>query len=335
MGWFWPLLNPAVFLEAAWAVLKIASSLKPNQIGKFSLPKSVKRSAVCIPVQQSINVVMPFNQICQKFLKIGKPEDNQFSSFAAFSINKFLQRRFHKSRPSYSLKQLFSQVKRPSFLALLLKNLYLDVSQLWQSSCRTVQSHSAAVNFINDKCANFTYKSLFSSYILALNELSYEKHARKMLTKLTPEQLLRRFCQKLWPENEKEKLFWQFLLSLRPSFIVIIKCVLTYMPIFICILYIFTFAALHTNTTKHWDSRALNLDYGLPLSLFRAHSWALSCFVTCILTINKYMTFKPTTCVLYLNTKSSTGSYLNLMHFFPNSGPKQRVMLPKLEKAFF
>ncbi len=42
------------------------------------------------------------------------------------------------------------------------------------------------VNFINVKRPNFTYESLFSSYILALNKLSYEKRARKMLMKLTP-----------------------------------------------------------------------------------------------------------------------------------------------------
>jgi len=42
------------------------------------------------------------------------------------------------------------------------------------------------VNFINVKCANFTYKSFFSSYILALNKLLYKKRARKMLMKLTP-----------------------------------------------------------------------------------------------------------------------------------------------------
>jgi len=31
LGWIWPLLNQAVFLEAAWVVLKIGSSLKLNQ----------------------------------------------------------------------------------------------------------------------------------------------------------------------------------------------------------------------------------------------------------------------------------------------------------------
>jgi len=31
-----------------------------------------------------------------------------------------------------------------------------------------------AVNFINVKCTNFTYESLFSSYVLALNKLSYK-----------------------------------------------------------------------------------------------------------------------------------------------------------------
>ncbi len=41
-------MNQAVFLEAAGAVLKIGLSLKPNNIGIFSLPKSVKHSVVSI-----------------------------------------------------------------------------------------------------------------------------------------------------------------------------------------------------------------------------------------------------------------------------------------------
>ncbi len=41
------------------------------------------------------------------------------------------------------------------------------------------------VNFINIKRTNFTYKCLFSSYVLALNELSCEKRVRKTLLKLT------------------------------------------------------------------------------------------------------------------------------------------------------
>ncbi len=42
------------------------------------------------------------------------------------------------------------------------------------------------VNVIDIKRTNFMHESLFSSYILALNELSYEKRARKTLMKLTP-----------------------------------------------------------------------------------------------------------------------------------------------------
>ena len=41
------------------------------------------------------------------------------------------------------------------------------------------------VNFINVKRAHFSYERLFSSYVLALNELSYEKFARLTLMKLT------------------------------------------------------------------------------------------------------------------------------------------------------
>ncbi len=41
------------------------------------------------------------------------------------------------------------------------------------------------VNFINVKRTNFTYKRLFSSYILALNKLSYKKRLCKTLMKFT------------------------------------------------------------------------------------------------------------------------------------------------------
>jgi hypothetical protein len=43
----------------------------------------------------------------------------------------------------------------------------------------------SGVNFINVKRAHFSYERLFSSYVLALNELSYEKFARLTLMKLT------------------------------------------------------------------------------------------------------------------------------------------------------
>jgi len=35
------------------------------------------------------------------------------------------------------------------------------------------------VNFINVKCTHVSYESLFSSYVLSLNKLSYEKFAHK------------------------------------------------------------------------------------------------------------------------------------------------------------
>jgi len=50
-------------------------------------------------------------------------------------------------------------------------------------------------NFFKVKRANFTYESLFSSYILALNELSYEKRAHKTLMKLTPYSFLITYLQ--------------------------------------------------------------------------------------------------------------------------------------------
>jgi hypothetical protein len=50
------------------------------------------------------------------------------------------------------------------------------------------------VDFINVKRAKFTYKSLFSSYVLALNELSYEKRTHKTLMKLTPRVDFTKLC---------------------------------------------------------------------------------------------------------------------------------------------
>ena len=55
-----------------------------------------------------------------------------------------------------------------------------------KAACSTLVKLTPVVNFINVKGANFTYESLFSSYILALNKHLYKKHVRKTLMKLTP-----------------------------------------------------------------------------------------------------------------------------------------------------
>ncbi len=52
-------------------------------------------------------------------------------------------------------------------------------------SIRENREPTAGVNFINVKRVHFSYERLFSSYILALNKLSYEKFARLTLMKLT------------------------------------------------------------------------------------------------------------------------------------------------------
>jgi len=46
--------------------------------------------------------------------------------------------------------------------------------------------YKPGVYFTNLKRADFTYKRLFSSYVLALNKLLYKKHAQKTLMKLSP-----------------------------------------------------------------------------------------------------------------------------------------------------
>jgi len=61
LSWFWPLLNRAWVFEAAGAVLKIGSNLRPNvtTIRKFSLLKSVKHSVV-VWIQVSYRVCHGF-----------------------------------------------------------------------------------------------------------------------------------------------------------------------------------------------------------------------------------------------------------------------------------
>jgi hypothetical protein len=66
------------------------------------------------------------------------------------------------------------------FLSLLFRSLEHRASQ---------RSRRPGVNFINVKRAHFSYERLFSSYVLALNELSYEKFARLTLMKLTADHL--------------------------------------------------------------------------------------------------------------------------------------------------
>ncbi len=55
-------------------------------------------------------------------------------------------------------------------------------------------------------------------------------------------------------------------------------------------------ACAHTNNNnmKLWS---LNLDKGMSLPWLQAHSWVITYFVTYILTISKYTTSKPNTCV--------------------------------------
>jgi len=66
------------------------------------------------------------------------------------------------------------------FLSLLFRSLEHRASQ---------RSRRPGVNFISVKRAHFSYERLFSLYVLALNELSYEKFARLTLMKLTADHL--------------------------------------------------------------------------------------------------------------------------------------------------
>ncbi len=59
-----------------------------------------------------------------------------------------------------------------------------DLPELRESA-----TYGTGVNFINIKLAHFSYERLFSSYVLALNELSYKKFVCLMLMKLTAGQL--------------------------------------------------------------------------------------------------------------------------------------------------
>jgi len=53
-------------------------------------------------------------------------------------------------------------------------------------SSKSLMKLTPVVNFINIFCEPFSYKSLFSSYDLALNKLWYKKCVHKTLMKLTP-----------------------------------------------------------------------------------------------------------------------------------------------------
>jgi len=73
----------------------------------------------------------------------------------------------------------------------------------WNS--RREGDRKPVVNFINVKFANCMYKSLFSSYVLALNKLSYVKCARKTLMKLTTDRVrLRLWKREIW---QRKRLF--------------------------------------------------------------------------------------------------------------------------------
>jgi hypothetical protein len=82
---------------------------------------------------------------------------------------------------------------------IVCKNVSCDMGLNQQSEhaqTSILQQHQrAAVNFINVKRARFSYERLFSSYVLALNKLSYEKFVHLMLMKLTPRV---KFTNNLW-----------------------------------------------------------------------------------------------------------------------------------------
>jgi len=63
--------------------------------------------------------------------------------------------------------------------------LLVEKNLKWNSKKILILFVLTGVNFINVKCAHFLYKRLFSSYVLALNELLYEKCVHLMLMKLT------------------------------------------------------------------------------------------------------------------------------------------------------
>jgi len=62
--------------------------------------------------------------------------------------------------------------------------ILVGVTSFGLKSCST-KFAMPGLNSINVKRAHFSYERLFSSYILALKEFSYEKLARLTLMKLT------------------------------------------------------------------------------------------------------------------------------------------------------
>jgi len=79
-------------------------------------------------------------------------------------------------------------------------------------TCILSYPNCPSVNFINVNRARFSYEWLFSSYILALNELSYEKSARLTLMKLTASYDPTHLTRVASPQKNKRRI-WPILVQ--------------------------------------------------------------------------------------------------------------------------
>ena len=89
-----------------------------------------------------------------------------------FPLNAAREPFFVKMWPAYETEFETPALMSRPVLINLVSFLSPFHNQLFQLNCDI-----PAVNFINVKRARFSYKRLFSSYVLALNKLSYKKFA--------------------------------------------------------------------------------------------------------------------------------------------------------------
>jgi hypothetical protein len=76
---------------------------------------------------------------------------------------------------------------------------------LYESVLCAVYVLTPCVNFINVLHARFLYERLFSSYVLALNKLSYKKRAHKTMMKLTQACVCNFFGERILAQKELVK----------------------------------------------------------------------------------------------------------------------------------
>ncbi len=177
LGRFWPLLNQALFLEAAGKVMKIRSSLKPNHHGNLSCPNPWNTLYV---VQLSMDYFTTLSHFYLLLLLRWQPWCRSWctaciSSTRAVGWERSWRSRSCRSRPSPCPRSCRRDSSRPSLSNRLTRkrsSRCFKTLQDWITDYRISHLQLPGVNFINILRSPFSYKialrSFFSSYSLAL-----------------------------------------------------------------------------------------------------------------------------------------------------------------------